>query len=349
MSVYDKPAYDQPDRDQPDRDQPDRTGEANHEQARPSRPINLNIDPNLDRLPPRPWDHHLAASHPIGPRHTDPEDLVLYAMQLITGEEAATIAQHIEHCAECSRELAHIQGDLGAYAFTAESNQPSDRARQRLLRQVSREKRVAPSASSSSVTITAFGRSNSILNPVEEKPQPQRQVGRAVFAWTGWAIAAGLAVVAGLLYKDTGALRATIAANSHQVAGLTAEAARSHQLTQALTDPKAMRVTLTTKPVAKPKPEPIAGATYNADKGTLVFLASGLDPLETYKTYELWLIPADGTAPVPAGTFHPDDHGNASLIMPDLPKGVAAKGFGVTIEDEGGSQTPTQPIIMAGF
>ena len=39
-----------------------------------------------------------------------------------------------------------------------------------------------------------------------------------------WRIA-GLAVVAGLLYKDSGALRATIAANSHQVAGLTAEAA----------------------------------------------------------------------------------------------------------------------------
>jgi hypothetical protein len=344
MSDERRPDHGQP--DQPSRPDQNWPGP---ERRGPDRPVNLNIDPNLDRLPARPWDHHLAASHPIGPRHTDPEDLVLYAMQLITGEEAATIAQHIEHCAECSRELAHIQGDLGAYAFTAESNQPSDRARQRLLRQVSREKRVAPSASSSSVTITAFGRSNSILNPVEEKPQPQRQVGRAVFAWTGWAIAAGLAVVAGLLYKDTGALRATIAANSHQVAGLTAEAARSHQLTQALTDPKAMRVTLTTKPVATPKPEPIAGATYNADKGTLVFLASGLDPLETYKTYELWLIPADGTAPVPAGTFHPDDHGNASLIMPDLPKGVAAKGFGVTIEDEGGSQTPTQPIIMAGF
>ena len=38
-----------------------------------------------------------------------------------------------------------------------------------------------------------------------------------------------------------------------------------------------------------------------------------------------------------------------SLIMPDLPKGVEAKGFGVTIEDEGGAQTPTKPIIMAGF
>jgi anti-sigma-K factor RskA len=67
-----------------------------------------------------------------------------------------------------------------------------------------------------------------------------------------------------------------------------------------------------------------------------------------YKTYELWIIPQDGTAPIPAGTFHPDDQGNASVVLPDLPKGIAAKAFGVTIEPEGGSQTPTLPIIMAG-
>ena len=61
------------------------------------------------------------------------------------------------------------------------------------------------------------------------------------------------------------------------------------------------------------------------------------------------MIPADGSyAPIPAGTFHPDDRGNASVITPDLPKGVPAKAFGVTIEPDGGSQTPTLPIIMAG-
>jgi anti-sigma-K factor RskA len=71
-------------------------------------------------------------------------------------------------------------------------------------------------------------------------------------------------------------------------------------------------------------------------------------PLQPYKTYELWLIPADGRDPIPAGTFKPDDHGNASLMLPELPRGVTAKAFGVTIEDDGGAQTPTMPIILAG-
>jgi anti-sigma-K factor RskA len=310
-----------------------------------SQPERTDKNPNVHV--PRPWEQALhQASHPIGPRHTDPEDLALYAMQLLSGEEAVTIAQHVEHCAECRRELAHIQGDLGTYAFTVEMHAPPATARQRLVRQVSREKKAAPI---SNPVIAAYGRSASILGPVEEEEeQPKRNIGRAVLGWSGWAIAAGLAVAAGFLYKDRVALRGSLAAQSSQVAQLSAEAAQAHQLMSALTDPKAVRVTLTAKPLP-PKSGPLGGATYNPDKGTLVFLASGLDPLQDYKTYELWLIPADGSAALPAGTFHPDDRGNASLIMPDLPKGIPAKGFGVTIEDEGGSQTPTKPIVIAGF
>ena len=102
------------------------------------------------------------------------------------------------------------------------------------------------------------------------------------------------------------------------------------------------------RPRRSSRPSQLAALPTTPTKGTLVFLASNLDPLQALKTYELWVIPADGSAPVPAGTFHPDDQGNASVIMPTLPRGVAAKAFGVTIEPDGGSQTPTLPIVLAG-
>jgi anti-sigma-K factor RskA len=35
--------------------------------------------------------------------------------------------------------------------------------------------------------------------------------------------------------------------------------------------------------------------------------------------------------------------------MPDLPKGLTAKGFGVTVEQDGGSKTPTKPIVLMGL
>jgi len=116
----------------------------------------------------------------------------------------------------------------------------------------------------------------------------------------------------------------------------------------ALTDPGAMRVSMRIPATPKPPVVPSGGVTYNPDKGSLIFLASNLGGLEEYKAYELWIIPADNSAPVPAGTFHPDGQGNASVVLPDLPKGISAKAFGVTIEPEGGSQSPTMPLVMFG-
>jgi Anti-sigma-K factor rskA len=296
-----------------------------------------------------------------GPSHIDPEDLTLFAMQLLSGEDAAAISAHLDACAECRDELARIRGDLAVYAIASETASPPASARQRLMDQIARDKgvvpfpqpvgaaRPAPAAATAATedppALTAFGRHTSILESDDDEPET-RYVGRTLLGWAGWAIAAGLAFFAFTLHKDRDSLRENLSARSSQIQRLNTDAASAHQLMDALTDPTAVRVTLTTKPPAKAVP--IGGITYNPAKGSLVFLASNLDPLQLDKTYELWLIPADGGAPIPAGTFHPDAEGNASLIMPDLPKGVAAKAFGVTVEDDGGAQTPTLPIVMAG-
>jgi hypothetical protein len=292
-----------------------------------------------------PWD--LTTRVPAaGARHANPEDLALFAMQLLSPEESAAIAQHVQHCVECRRELAQIRGDLGAYAFTVDMHEPSTAARDRLFKQVAREKKAIPiSHSRSAANIATFGRTNSILVPdVEDTPAYSRTP--VYLAWAGWAAAAALAITTGVVYRNYQGLRSSLAGQAAQYARLQTDAAQARRVMEAVTDPHAQRVTLTTKPLP---PSPIGRATYNPDKGALVFLASDMDPLQPDKTYELWLIPADGSNPLPAGTFHPDDQGNASVIMPALPKGVQAKGFGVTVEDEGGSQTPTKPIIMSGF
>lgn len=280
------------------------------------------------------------SSSPTDPGHISAEDLTLFAMQFLDVAQAGVVSDHIERCATCRGELLAIQGDLAVYALATDQHAPAPAARQRLLQQIGREKKFVRTGTEAP-PIAAFGRSGSTLEFAQSKPR----VGQTILGWSGWAVAAGLAVTAGLLYQDRDALRSTLGAQSGQLARLTADAAEAHKLMDALTDPAAVRVSLTTKPAP---PAPLGRATYNPQKGSLIFLASKLDPLQMYKTYELWIIPADGSAPVPAGTFHPDDQGNASVIMPEIPKGVAAKAFGVTIEDEGGSKTPTAPIIMAG-
>ena len=153
------------------------------------------------------------------------------------------------------------------------------------------------------------------------------------------------AVLAAEAARERDALRGTLAAQASQLSQLSSDVEKARQVREALDDPTALRVTLT---APKTTPVPSGRATYVANKGTLVFLASNLAPLEGNKVYELWLLPANGSSPVPAGTFKPDARGNASVVSVQMPNAQAAKGFAVTIENAGGAQTPTMPILLLG-
>jgi anti-sigma-K factor RskA len=291
------------------------------------------------------------------PRRITSEDLALFAMQLLSNEEAAEVAAYVAQSSDARRELAEIQGDLAIYAHTVDLHSPPVQVRERLMKQVAREKKAVPidrSAVAETRAPDAAARPDSIFTEsgalvpsyVTEEIAPKRGFASKVLPWVGWAVAAGLAVTTGKFYQEREALRGAMTTQASTIDQLTADAAAARQVMDTMTDSSAMRVTLTKGQTA---PVPQGRATYVASKGTLIFLASNLEPLQPGKTYELWLIPAAaGGSPIPAGTFRPDERGNASVIMPALPKGVEAKAFGVTVENEGGSATPTQPIILAG-
>jgi anti-sigma-K factor RskA len=303
----------------------------------------------------------MSAQRPI-----TPEDLALFAMQLLPKEEAAEVAAHLEQSQEARAELARIQGDLALYAHTVDLHSPPAFTRERLMKQVAREKKTVPinrpaaiqaaanpagsvqgSAESAADSYRPLGtRGMGSGSSLTEDDLPKRSVAGKVFPWVGWVVAAGLAVAAGDLYHEKESLQGTVVGQATQLDHLGADAAAARQVLDALTDSSAMRVTLTK---GKEAPAPQGRVTYVADKGTLVFVANNLEPLPAEKTYELWLIPSTaGRDPIPAGTFHPDERGNASVILPPLPKGVGAKAFGVTIEDKDGASTPTMPIILVG-
>jgi hypothetical protein len=295
------------------------------------------------------------------PRRITSEDLALFAMQLLSKEETAEVTAYLAQSSDARKELAEIQGDLAIYAHTVDLHSPPAQVRERLMKQVAREKKTVPidrpavaetRAPETAVPPGAIFTESGALVPayVTEEIAPKRGIASRVLPWVGWAVAAGLALTAGKLYRDREAMRESmrgaLSAQASTIDRLTADFAAAHQVAETMTDSSAMRVTLTK---GKTAPVPQGKATYVASKGALIFTASNLEPLQPGKTYELWLIPAAaGGSPIPAGTFRPDEHGNASVIMPPLPKGVEAKAFGVTVEDEGGATAPTPPIILAG-
>ncbi|MCU1253212.1 MAG: hypothetical protein JWQ49_6241 [Edaphobacter sp.] len=282
-------------------------------------------------------------------------------MQLLSKEEAAEVAAYLSQSSDARKELAEIQGDLAIYAHTVDLHSPPAQVRERLMKQVAREKKAVPidrpAVAETRVPEAAvrpgtiFTESGAIVpSYVTEEIASKRGIAGKVLPWVGWAVAAGLALTTGKLYYERETMREgmrnAITAQASKLDQLTADAAAARQVMDTMTDSSAMRVTLTK---GKTAPVPQGRATYVASKGSLIFLANNLEPLKPGKTYELWLIPAEaGGSPIPAGTFRPDERGNASVIMPTLPKGIEAKAFGVTVEDEGGATTPTQPIILAG-
>lgn len=319
--------------------------------------------------------------------HIPEDDLVLFALQLLPEDRMRQAKLHAESCDLCREEIAKLQGDLVAYSMTSDIVAPPPEARERLMRQVAKEpKPVLPPEPVPVAVVDRMDRTDRAdrldrvdrtdrtdrvdRNPVEpvfatrqrrglhveaaEEEEEKSARGRPrrapwVLAWTGWAVAAGCSFVAGLQYHQRQQIQGSIATQQANLDDAKKQSAHARDALATLTAANAMQVALHSTSDVKPgTPAAMALAAYLADKGALVFVATHMDPAPLGKTYELWLMPADGGNPMPVSTFKPDAQGSANVVMPQLPKGVPAKGFGVTVENEGGSDTPTLPVVLAG-
>jgi anti-sigma-K factor RskA len=245
------------------------------------------------------------------------DDLALYALGALQGEERLALERHLEECSACRTELERLRGDTALLAFSASGPRPPSRSRERLLTAIAKEPRRAQ------------------VRPAKRS------------AWwnaLGWAAAAAAVVVVLLLVGQNNNLQRRLADEQSNAAGQQQQLLQAKQLIAALTSADAERYVLV---AGKTPPQPQGRAIYVASSGTLVFLASNMPELPPRKSYELWLIPANG-APIPAGVFKPNQQGSAALVRPLLPAGVEAKTFAITVEPETGSAAPTSQPIMVG-
>jgi anti-sigma-K factor RskA len=162
---------------------------------------------------------------------------------------------------------------------------------------------------------------------------------------TPWIIVAALAIACSILGYRVSSMNDALDGESRLVSNLAAKASVAQQVLEVLNAPDAQRVTLT---APKTTPAPTAYIAYLAERGALIMEASHLQPVPAGRTYQLWVTPANGAAPIAAGTFLPNSQGYASVVLPKLPSGVPAKSFSITVENAGGSATPTSPIILSG-
>ena len=242
------------------------------------------------------------------------DDLALYALGALSGEEKISLEKHLQECAYCRRELEQLRGDASLLALSTSGPRPPARAKTRLINAIASEPRTQPSRS----------RVN-------------------WWAILGWATAAVMLVYVIGVSRHNRRLSSTVAELSGMVERERVAGDQARRAGDVLHAPDATPYEIL--PVSIKSKLPAGKAIYSRDRSGLVFVASNLQPVPAQKAYELWLIPMNG-APIPAGMFKPDSRGMAMVMNPPLPAGVEAKAFAITIEPEQGSSAPTSDIIM---
>lgn len=250
------------------------------------------------------------------------EDLALYAMGALDARSCPELQAHLAACDECRQELEALRGDVALLALSATGPQPPQRARQRLM---------------------------AALETKSSPAQRPQVIGGSRRGWPRWLFWAPLAACVLL------AVHTVFLWKAHQIAHKEydrmvkeldderAQNARAREIIAMMTDPTAQHMTLVG---TKTPPQPQVKTIYQRDKGHVLLIANNLPELPADKTYELWLLPMSG-APKPCGTFKTDWRGYHMMVHNAETAGIDAKGFAVTIEPEGGSQTPTMPIVLA--
>ena len=264
--------------------------------------------------------------------HIEEYDLIEYVMGTLKDAQLFQFTAHISTCSACRTQVTSMQNALAGFsAATLVAEELPAGARDRFITRLNMESQSA----------------NSV--PAQRKKLFYFSVRRSL-AWMNtpvpYKVLSGALAAAMLFFAYDDAMHYhQIRMMAPVVASFEAQVARVSDLEQFLQDGNVQSVSLHAKPTAR---VPEGHALYSARTGKLVFTASNLAPAPDGKAYELWLLPKDGSAPIPAGVFTPNAEGNAALVYPELPANTQASGFGVTLENAAGSKTPTLPILLSG-
>src|SRR5580700_10017083 len=166
------------------------------------------------------------------------EDLALYALDALRGDDRAKLDRHLTTCATCRLELERLRADT---ALLAMGPRPPQRARQRLLDAVAREAR-AP-----------------LAHDVARRPW---------WEWLGWAATAAVIVFALWLWQENTMLRATLASAGARQAESARQLEELRKIAAPIIEPEAQRVTLV---ATKTLPQPQGKAFYSRSRNSLVF------------------------------------------------------------------------------
>lgn len=267
------------------------------------------------------------------------------ALDALDAEERVAVLAHIAGCVICQQEVIELQATASQLAYAVQpvpmSAAQRDRIRTRLAGRIAADRvhtaEVHPSAKSV------------ILVP---NPTHAAHAGRhwleSPASWLAMAASLVAAVSLATLYqvtKERDNIRQTYQAMSMRTGqsdSLRAALEDRDRLIANLTGPQVAVMTLTSDGIRSPS----ARMFWNQSVNAWTFVAHNLPIPKTGRTYQLWLVTAKDK--INAGTFAPDEKGDAVYRATyNLPKDALAA-VAVTDEPSAGSPQPTTTPIIVG-
>ncbi len=251
--------------------------------------------------------------------HANPEDLDLYALGALDGEDKQALEAHMASCAACRRQLATARQRTALIGLSAPPLAPPPGLKNALLQQA----RAARPAGASRPAL-----------------KPAGKIRWGLRFSLGFALASALLAFAAFEFARQDLERGRRIEQLQ--AQVDSDAAALQAMGQITGAPDSAEIALLEQPGGPPGQ---ARVVYNARMGMGIY-SGQIAPAPAGKTYQLWLVPASG-APVSAGLVDANQQ-NGAVVM-RLAPGVAAKAFAVTLEPLGGMPQPTGPKVLVGL
>lgn len=252
------------------------------------------------------------------------EDLHLltgaYVLHALDPQERAAFEAHLADCADCRaeiRELAAAAARMGG----AEEVEPPASLRAAVLAEVAR----TPQEPADSVAGPAGPADLTARRRAKAANGSGARSARTTWLTVAAAVVAVLALVLGGLLVQARSDRAALARQQQELSGV-------------LTSGDARTVTGTVGSGGR------AAVVVSDSQQKAAFVGTDLADPPSGHTYQLWYITAAGAA-TSAGTFDPNAHGDAAVVLSGSPSGAAT--VGLTVEPSGGSTQPTTKPVLA--
>jgi len=166
------------------------------------------------------------------------------------------------------------------------------------------------------------------------------------FLGLGWAFAACLLIVLGILHAKADTVKRELARSSERVAGLSRDLASERRWSTILSSTSMRTANFTLTPDADPGLRARAVMDPGTRRAVLVF--DNFKPPEGH-AYLVWAF--HGSTPASLGRVHADAEGRAVMRIEDVGDPGDLTAFAISLEAEGGAPAPSEPtgpVVMIG-